>query len=50
MFTLKIRLNFLKKIVIFSKKLLCKVPIFFTHRLNSSKIYQKEKKKVGVVI
>jgi hypothetical protein len=31
--------------MIFSKKLLCKVPIFFIHRLANSKIYQKEKKK-----
>jgi hypothetical protein len=36
---------FLKK-----KKLLCKVPIFFIHRLGSGEIYQKKKKKVGVVI
>jgi hypothetical protein len=34
----------------FSKKLLCKVPIFFVHCLGSRKVYQKEKKKVGVVI
>jgi hypothetical protein len=38
------------KFVIFSKKLLCKVPIFFSHRLGSRKVYQKGKKKVGVVI
>jgi hypothetical protein len=36
------------KFVIFSKKLLCKVPIFFIHRLGSRKVYQNEKKKVGV--
>jgi hypothetical protein len=36
---------FLKK-----KKLLCKVPFFFIHRLGSGEIYQKKKKKVGVVI
>jgi hypothetical protein len=30
--------------------MLCKVPIFFIHRLASAKIYQKEKKKVGVAI
>jgi hypothetical protein len=51
-FTLKIKLN--KKIkvkfVIFSKKLLSKVPIFFINRLGSSKVYQKKKKKVSVVI
>jgi hypothetical protein len=50
MFPLKIKLIFLIKIVIFSKKLLCKVPIFCTHRLGGTKVYQKEKKKVGVVI
>jgi hypothetical protein len=39
------------KFVIFSKKLLCKVSIFFfIHRLATRKVYQKEKKKVGVVI
>jgi hypothetical protein len=39
--------NFFEKI---KKKLLYKVPIFFIHRLAGAKIYQKEKKKVGVVI
>jgi hypothetical protein len=34
----------------FLKKIVCKVPIFFIHRLGSRKVYQKEKKKVGVVI
>jgi hypothetical protein len=34
-------------IVIFSKKLLCKVPIFFAHDFGSTKVYQKKKKKVG---
>jgi hypothetical protein len=38
------------KNVIFSKKLLSKVPIFFINRLGSSKVYQKKKKKVSVVI
>jgi hypothetical protein len=39
-----------KKLSFSQKKLLCKVPIFFTHRLGSTKVYQKNKKKVGVVI
>jgi hypothetical protein len=30
--------------------LLCKVSIFFIRRLGSRRVYQKEKKKVGVVI
>jgi hypothetical protein len=30
------------------KKMLCKVPIFFIHRLDSRKVYEKEKKKVGL--
>jgi hypothetical protein len=30
--------------------LLCKVPIFFIRRLGSRRVYQKEKKKGGVVI
>jgi hypothetical protein len=51
MFTLKIKLN--KKIkvkfVIFSKKLLSKVPIFFINRLGSSKVYQKKKTKNSVL-
>jgi hypothetical protein len=38
------------EIAIFSKKLLCKVQIFFIRRLGSRRVYQKEKKKVGVVI
>jgi hypothetical protein len=38
------------KFVIFSKKLLSKVPIFFISRLGSSKVYQKKKKQVSVVI
>jgi hypothetical protein len=48
---LKIKLNFFEvKFVIFSKKLLCKVSIFFIDRLASTKAYQKNKKKMGVVI
>jgi hypothetical protein len=35
---------------IFSKKLLCKTPIFFIRCLGSRTVYQKQKKKVGVVI
>jgi hypothetical protein len=27
--------------------MLCKVPIFFIHRLGSRKVYQKDMKKVG---
>jgi hypothetical protein len=38
------------KFVIFSKTLLWKGPIFFIHPLGSKKVYQKEKKKLGVVI
>jgi hypothetical protein len=38
------------KFVIFSKKLLSKVPIFFINCLGSSQVYQKKKKKVSVVI
>jgi hypothetical protein len=30
--------------------LLCKVPFFFIRRLDSKRVYQKEKKKVGVGI
>jgi hypothetical protein len=30
--------------------MLCKVTIFLIHRLGSKKVYQKEDKKVGVVI
>jgi hypothetical protein len=30
--------------------LLCKVPIFFIHRLGSTDVYQEEKKKVGIII
>jgi hypothetical protein len=51
-FTLKIKLNFRIKICHFLKKNV-EVPIFFIHRLGtfgSRKLYQKEKKKVGVVI
>jgi hypothetical protein len=33
------------KFVFFSKKLLCKVPMFFIHRLGNKKVYQKQKKK-----
>jgi hypothetical protein len=33
--------------VIFSKKLLCKIPIFLIHRLGSRRVYQKQKKKSG---
>jgi hypothetical protein len=40
-FTLKIKLIFLNKICHFLKKLLCKVPIFFIHRLGRRKVYQK---------
>jgi hypothetical protein len=52
MFTLKIKLFFLNKICHFlkKKKLLCKVPIFFIHRLGSRKVYQKKMKKLGVAI
>jgi hypothetical protein len=35
-------------LVIFSKKLLCKVSIFFTSRLSSRKVYQKKIKKWGL--
>jgi hypothetical protein len=34
----------------FLQELLCKLSIFFTHRLASTKAYQKKKIKVGVVI
>jgi hypothetical protein len=35
------------KFVIFWKTLLCKVTIFFIHRLGIRKVYEKEKKKRG---
>jgi hypothetical protein len=43
-------LSFDIKFVIFSQELLCKLSIFFTHRLASTKAYQKKKIKAGVVI
>jgi hypothetical protein len=42
MFTIK---NFEEKYVIFSKKLLCKVSMFFIHRLASKKAYQSQKEE-----
>jgi hypothetical protein len=38
------------KFVIFSKKLLRKVPNFLIHRLGSRRVYQKEQKKMRIVI
>jgi hypothetical protein len=39
-----------KFVIFFKKKMLCKVPVFFVHRLASTKVYLKEKKKVGFII
>jgi hypothetical protein len=46
----KLNKTFEVKFVTLSKKLSCKAPNFLIHGLGGRKVYQKKKKKVGVVI